>query len=85
MMENGSQVVSDYEEAIIANGWGDEIAIKYFPTFLAWAAKDWYFTDVRPEGLTKWVHVRRLFEMNFLGESDAKQLTRKHTLEVTRV
>jgi len=67
--------ISDYEEAMIANGWSEEIAIKYFPTFLRGSAKDWYLTDVRPEPVTRWELVKSLFINNYLGESDYQQLS----------
>lgn len=69
--------LADYQEAIIANGWDDYISIKYFPTFLARAAKDWYFTDVRCtlRPSSKWIHVKKLFEANFIQESDFEQLS----------
>ena len=69
--------LEDYNEAIIANGWDDYIAVKYFPTFLEMAAKDWYVTDVRPRlsNLTKWLDIHRWFSQNFLGESDYEQLS----------
>ena len=67
--------ISDYEEAMLANGWSEEIAIKYFPTFLKGSAKDWYLTDVRPEPVTKWEDVKSLFINNYLGESDYQQLS----------
>lgn len=67
--------LSDYEEAISANGWSEAIAIKYFPTFLEGAAKDWYFTDVRTQRIHGWHDVKKLYSLNYLGESDYQQLS----------
>jgi len=69
--------LEDYGEAIVANGWSDYISVKYFPTFLRGAAKDWYITDVRPhlDTQTRWAVVHNLFVDNYLGESDYNQLS----------
>ena len=70
--------IHDYNEAIVANGWSDHLAIKYLPTYLTKAAKDWYFVDVKPNltTTTKWYHVYEVFIDNFLSEADEEQLTR---------
>jgi len=69
--------LQEYNEAILANGWSDLIAVKYLPTFLIKSAKDWYFTEIRPfiTPNTKWLEVAEAFSRNYLGESDYEQLS----------
>lgn len=69
--------IQDYNEAIVANGWSDVIAIKYLPTYLSNAAKDWYFVDVKPKLRTgtKWYQVYDEFIKNYLSASDLEQLS----------
>ena len=69
--------IQDYNEAILANGWSDQLAVKYLPMFLSKSAKDWYFTDVKP-GLKKnalWHEVHAAFMENYLSEADYEQLS----------
>lgn len=70
--------LTDYSEAIIANGWSDHLAVKYLPTFLSKAAKDWYFTEVRPRLTpdTRWSQVHEMFTNNYFGEADYVELSR---------
>lgn len=68
--------IQNYNDAIIANGWSDRVAIKYLPTFLIRSAKAWYFTEVKPYVNTesKWYQVYTLFAENYLGEGDRMDL-----------
>ena len=68
--------IQDFNETILANGWSDEIAIKYLPTFLTKSAKDWYFTDIKPKVTpnSKWHEVYKAFARNYMGEADYEQL-----------
>lgn len=70
--------IQEYNDAIIANGWSNEIAIKYLPTFLSKSAKDWYFTEIKPllKPETRWYQIYHLFVENYLGQSDYDGLSR---------
>lgn len=46
---NPRRWIDDYEDAMIANGWSDGVAVKYFSTFLSGDALDWYKTSVRTQ------------------------------------
>ena len=76
----------EYEEAIIANGWDDYIAIKYLPTFLRKDAKDWYMTEIKSVILNrdpsipfnpKWAYVHEAFCLNYTSEGDYEKLRRE--------
>lgn len=69
--------IADYNEAILANGWSDAIAIKYLPTFLTKSAKDWYFTEVKPalRADAQWYQIHTLFIENYVGPSDYSSLS----------
>ncbi|GLJ59014.1 hypothetical protein SUGI_1488500 [Cryptomeria japonica] len=68
--------IQSYNEAIMANGWSDKIAIKYLPTFLSLSAKDWYFTEVKPylKVDSEWYQIYALFVENYMSQSDHEQL-----------
>lgn len=70
--------IQDYNEAILANGWSDEISIKYLPTFLTKSAKDWYFTEVKPflKPNSRWYQVYEIFIENYLGPADFDSLSK---------
>ena len=72
----------DYEEAIIANGWDDFIAIKYLPTFLKNGsdAKAWYITEIKPyknNPNARWEGVHDAFCTNYLSEGDSETLRKE--------
>lgn len=69
--------IQEYQEAIIANGWTDYLAVKYFPTFLDRNAKDWYYTAVQPYLGNNYDFklVLEKFFMNYIGKSDQDQLS----------
>ena len=74
--------LQDYEEAIIANGWDDAIAIKYLPTFLKGDAKDWYLTEIKPITSSRnprnsWAQVHEAFCASYLGEGDYEALRKE--------
>ena len=67
--------MDDYEDAILANGWTDRIAVKYFATFLTGTAQSWFKTTIRPivTDRTKFKEIRELFRQN----SDREQMRQK--------
>lgn len=73
--------ISDYNEAIVANGWSDKIAIKYLPIFLSRSAKDWFITEVKPHlgREPRWHQIYEFFCENYLGPSEIETL--QHAIE----
>lgn len=71
--------LDDFKDAIQANAWTDEIAVKYFSTYLTKSAYSWYKTEVRPilrQGTT-FAEIVKLFNDNYVGASDYHVLSRK--------
>lgn len=70
--------IQDFSEAVLANGWTDAIAVKYFPTFLTKAAKDWFFIDIKPQlqPETKFIELHKAFVVNFVNQYEKDDLSR---------
>lgn len=53
--------LEDYEAAIRANRWSNQIAVYYFLTFLTKQARNWFLTMVQPSltSTTMWQEVRQ--------------------------
>lgn len=71
--------IDDFKDAIKANTWSDEIAVKYFSTYLTKSAYSWYKTEVRPtiQPSTKFAHIAKMFADNYLGASDYSSICRQ--------
>lgn len=66
--------IEDYEAAIRANRWSQQIAVNYFSTFLAKQARNWYLTMVQPsfKATTSWDDIRSLFARFYFGPDEAE-------------
>lgn len=63
--------LDDFEAAIKANHWNDEVSVRYFPTFLRDAARDWFTSMVQPTVTrsTKWLEIKEKFLRFFIGKN----------------
>lgn len=71
--------VDDYEKASQANGWSEELMVRYFSTFLEKAANDWFLAIANKKlGLKPtWSDLKSAFIRHYLGDSDKQVLRRQ--------
>lgn len=76
---NARKWIDDFSDAIEANDWSDQIAVKYFSTFLSDTAYTWFKTEIRPKLNPKWKFkdIEEEFKQNYLGASDYQRLSKQ--------
>lgn len=82
--EGARRWIEDYEDASSANGWSEEIMVKYISTFFSKTARDWYSTMVLPSvtSETQWSEIRAKFIRHYVGPQEAEAL--REEIRLTR-
>lgn len=69
---NPRRWLDNFERAARANGWGDDIMVTYFPTFVTKSALDWHVAMAQRK-LTRdssWNDLKSMFVRHYLGDAD---------------
>lgn len=76
--------LDDFESAALANGWNQNIMVKYFSSFLSESGEEWHSGIVQPfpEDYKTWPQLRAKFVRFFLGPEEISAL--KSEIELSR-
>lgn len=71
--------LEDYEVASIANSWNPETKVKYFSTFLAGPARNWFAAIAQPKinPSIKWDELKTMFVRFFIGIEEQESVRRE--------